>query len=54
MAAARENTGIYLDKESYNRMLETIDEKRERVEKLEWQLQSRLKQVKILLEDLHG
>ncbi|CAK5080356.1 unnamed protein product [Meloidogyne enterolobii] len=51
LLAAREKHGIYLDKENYDEMIESIDEKKAKVEELETQLEGKLRQVQILLED---
>uniref|UniRef100_A0A914LNW6 Kinesin-like protein n=1 Tax=Meloidogyne incognita TaxID=6306 RepID=A0A914LNW6_MELIC len=51
LLAAREKHGIYLDKENYDEMIGTIDEKKAKVEELETQLEGKLRQVQILVED---
>uniref|UniRef100_A0A914LC50 Kinesin-like protein n=1 Tax=Meloidogyne incognita TaxID=6306 RepID=A0A914LC50_MELIC len=51
LLAAREKHGIYLDKENYDQMIETIDENKAKVEELETQLEGKLRHVQILVED---
>ncbi|KAL7079708.1 hypothetical protein ACQ4LE_001321 [Meloidogyne hapla] len=51
LLAAREKHGIYLDKENYEEMVETMDERKARVEELELQLEGKLHHVQILFED---
>ena len=47
--AAREKTGVYLDKENYDKMLESMEENESRIGELESQLAAQLHHVQILV-----